>query len=73
MSRHVHKILLNGWEYTLVDGEWLYKAVPFSPKKKVVSEKPQIKLVESLEHDYKHEFDKMLAGIVKDVTKYLSV
>lgn len=63
-------INLNGFQFTYQDnGEWIWKAVPF--KRKVIAEKPHLKAVEDIELAYKRLFDRMLANIVKDSTRYL--
>ncbi len=64
------KLKGNGFEYTYKeDGSWIYKAIPFKKKKPV--EKPQIKVVELIEKNYQEFFDKRVAAIVRDITKYL--
>ena len=64
--------LHNGFEAIYDDGEWLYKAIPFSVNKKVV-EKPLYKVIEEIEEEYNKEFERALVGIVKNVTKLINL
>ena len=63
--------LNNGFKFIFNDdNEWVYKALPIKPKKKI-AEDPQFKVIDDIEGKYKKDFDNCLGEIVKDVARYL--
>jgi hypothetical protein len=60
--------LPNGFIFTQVEGEWIYKAegVPF---KKNVVERPAYKVIEEIEQNYLNYFEKMLKAAVGEINQ----
>jgi hydrogenase maturation factor HypE len=67
------KITGYGWQFTYIDGDWLSKAIPYTPIKSVHGEKPPYQVCEQLEDNYSKHFDNCINNAIKDINHYLNI
>lgn len=61
-----------GFNFELTEqGEWLSKGVPFKKYQGNIAETSPFKITDSIENNYKKQFDRCLVSFVKDISMYL--